>query len=406
MSTEAESGQQQGKTFRLELLRSLPQGFIETSGATFSMFIAIRVFDAPDALKMAIAAAASVGLLLSLFTVQFVRRLGCSVNIASAWVWTMSAVGFSIAALSGSSVHVYLTGVCMAAVFLALGVPLMSQIYRKHYSDTVRGKLFSLSAMSRSVIAGMAGLAIGVWLTENGVNFHLLFWCYAGCTLAMAACVLGMSKVKLRKAQRLRLFDAFEHVGKDAAFRKLLISWMMLGLGNLLCFALFVEYISNPKYGFELNAARAGLITSSIPMMAFIVCVVPWGMVFDKLPFYSVRVLINVFFFAGILIFYLGGNYISLCVGIALHGIGRSGGNVIWSLWVTRFTDADKVGEYMSVHTSLTGLRGTIAPVIAFSVAGLAGPHIVAIAGGLLIVMSSLMLLPEVKREFRAKKNT
>ena len=67
MNESADIGQQK-RTFLLELLRSVPQGFLETSGTTFGMYVAIRVFDVPVGMKMTIAAAASVGLLLSLFT--------------------------------------------------------------------------------------------------------------------------------------------------------------------------------------------------------------------------------------------------------------------------------------------------------------------------------------------------
>lgn len=398
---ESEDIKHQGRTFALELVRSVPQGFIETSGTTFAMFIAIQVFDVPVWMKMAIAAAASVGLLLSLFTVQVVRRLGCSVNSASVVVWCAASCGFAIAALSGDSAEIYLSGVCLAAVMLALGIPLMSQVYRKHYTNKQRGKLFSLAGMVRAIVTASAGIGIGAWLTTQGSDFHHLFWFYSGCCLAMAACVMGMARIRLRRTQRLRLFDAFSHVSEDKAFRKLLISWMLLGMGNLLGFALFVEYITNPVYGFSLDAAQAGMITSTIPMLAFILCVVPWGIVFDRMPFYRVRVLVNVFFMAGILVYYLGGSYTTLCIGIALHGIARAGGNVIWSLWVTRFAQEDKVGEYMSVHSSLTGVRGVLAPIIAFSVAGAMGPGPVALAGGLLVVVASLMLIPELRAECR-----
>ena len=179
---------------------------------------------------------------------------------------------------------------------------------------------------------------------------------------------------------------------------------MLLGLGNLLSVALFVEYISNPIYGFELTADKAGLITSTIPMLVFIVCVVPWGMVFDRLPFYRVRIMVNIFFFIGILVFYLGGSYLALCLGMVFHGIGRSGGSILWSLWVTRFSSEDNVGEYMSVHSSLTGVRGVLAPVIAFSIAGWMGPGVVAIGGASLILLSSLLLIPELKAEWRGGK--
>lgn len=400
---ESDEIRHQERTFALELLRSVPQGFIETSGTTFAMFIAIQVFDVPVWMRISIAAAASVGLLLSLFTVQVVRRLGCSVNSASVVVWLVSALGFAIAAMSGLSAPVYFGGVCLAAVTLALGIPLMSQIYRKHYTNRARGKLFSMAGFVRALVTAGAGIGVGAWLDARGADFHGVFWFYSLCCLAMAGCVLAMARVRLRKTVRLRLFDAFDHVGQDRAFRKLLICWMLLGLGNLLGFALFVEYITNPVYGYGLDAAQAGMITSTIPMVAFIVCVVPWGIVFDRLPFYRVRILVNCFFLTGILVYYLGGSYWALCVGIALHGIARAGGNVIWNLWVTKFAPADHVGEYMSVHSCLTGVRGVLAPVIAFSVAGTMGPGVVALGGGVLVVISSLMLLPELRAEARGE---
>ena len=403
MMGESEDIGQQKRTFGLELIRAVPQGFIETAWSTFVMFVAISTFGAPSWMKMMIAAAASVGLLLSLFTVQIVRRLGCSVNSASVFIWSMSAIGFGTAAMAGNSLPVYAVGVCLAAVMLTVGAPLISQIYRKHYSNKVRGKLFSYAGVVRAMTGAAAGIGVGMWLARKGDDFHDLFWVYSVCCLVMAGCVFSMARVKLRKTQRLKLFDAFQHVSQDKAFRKLLGCWMLLGMGNLLCFALFVEYISNPVYGFSLDASKAGLVTSTIPMLVFLVCVVPWGMVFDRLPFYRVRVMVNVFFFVGILVYYLGGTYLSLCIGMALHGIGRSGGNILWSLWVTRFSSEDNVGEYMSVHSFLTGVRGTLAPVIAFTIAGWMGPSTVAIAGASLILLSSLLLIPELKSEARGE---
>ena len=217
----------------------------------------------------------------------------------------------------------------------------------------------------------------------------------------MAVCVLGMAPVVLRPSVRLEWFDAFRHVAEDRPFRKLLIVWMLLGFGNLLGWALFVEYISNPRYGFDFDAERVGMVTSTVPMLAFIVCVIPWGMVFDRLPFYRVRALVNVFFLAGILFYFLSSSLVGLCIGIGLHGIARSGGNILWNLWVTRFAEGDRVVEYMSVHSFLTGLRGVLAPVIAFTAAEHLGPTWVAWVSAALITVGTVMIFPEIRAEGR-----
>ena len=179
---------------------------------------------------------------------------------------------------------------------------------------------------------------------------------------------------------------------------------MVFGFGNLVSLALFVEYITNPLYGYNYGPKNVGLITGTVPMLAFIVFVVPWGMVFDRLPFYTVRALVNVFFILGILIYYLGSGFIALCIGIALHGIARSGGEIIWTLWVTKFANSDKVVEYMSVHTFLTGARGVIAPFIAFMVAAYASPSWVAWISAGLIFISTLTIFPEILEENRRKE--
>jgi|AOAMet2_C33A6_35_1029308.scaffolds.fasta_scaffold01806_2 MFS family permease len=395
---------QQQSTFRLELVRAVPQGLIETAGSTFAMYVAVTIFDVPMWMKMAIAAAASLGLLLSLFTVQMVRRVGCTVNTALVLIWILAAAGFSLAAISGASAQVYLIGVCLAAVMLTLGSPLIAQIYRKHYTNKTRGQLFAVSGVVRASTGALMGMILGNWLAGQEQNFHVIFWGYAMACLIMAGCAMVMAKVRLRKTDRLHLFDAFQHVHQDKAFRKLLGCWFLLGMGNLLCFSLFVEFISNPTYGFELNPSKAAFVTSTIPMLIFVIFVIPWGIVFDKMPFYRVRVITNVFFLAGILVYFLGGNYLSLCIGIALHGIGRSGGNILWSLWVTKFAHEDHVGEYMSVHTYLTGVRGTAAPIFAFIIAGNLGVETVAVIAAGLIVLSSALLWPELKAEWIQEK--
>ena len=69
---------------------------------------------------------------------------------------------------------------------------------------------------------------------------------------------------------------------------------------------------------------------------------------------------------------------------------------------MSKFADAEHVSEYMRVHTFLTGIRGVLAPVIAFSLIGGVGPGVVqwiAIASALLVFLSSAMLLPELRAE-------
>lgn len=385
------------RTFKLENLRSFPAGVVETLGTTFSILIADRVFQAGGFAKAALVAMPSLGLLLSLFVVQAVRRSGLSANFMLSLIFGFAGLGFSISALSGDHFGFYLMGMAIASVTLTLNLPLFSQIYRKHYPDEVRGRLFSITAFWRKAFAIGTALYFG-WLLEKSLeSYPILLWCYAGASFAMAACVMAVERVGLSKSNRVRLFDAFRHAGENRRFRKMLISWMILGLGNLLCFSLFVEYVTNKDYGLALSEGHVSVITTVIPESCFFVFVLIWGRLFDRIDFYVLRCLINLVFAAGILFYFLGNDLWALYIGIGLHGIAKAGGNVAWSLWVTKFSDAEHVAEYMSVHTFLTGCRGVLAPFVAFPLAASIGPAAVGAIGAGMIFVATGMLIPDLK---------
>ncbi len=382
----------QQRTFTWDTLRSVPAGAVETVGTTFAILIADRVFDAGPNAKASLVAIPSLGLLLSLFVVQFVRRSGISANAMLAWVFGVSGVGFLAASFSRNCLDIYLAGMLFGMMGFALTVPLFSQIYRRHYPDEKRGSLFAMTSFIRKIISVIAALVFGWWLTQSLENYTWVLRAYSLASFLMIGCVLKIDQVTLDPSRVVKLFDAFRHTSQNRAFRKLLISWMILGLGNLLCFALFVEYITNERYGFSFSEKDVSVITTVIPEVLFLGSVLIWGRVFDRGNFYFLRAMINVFFALGIGFYFLGPDVWGLYVGMAFYGIARAGGNVIWTLWVTKFAKAENVAEYMSVHTFLTGCRGFIAPFIAFRLATTLGPSWVAIIGVLMIVIATLML--------------
>ena len=114
------------KTFGLDLFQAFPHGAVETMTATFAIVIANKVFEFGTVEKIALTAASAMGFFVSLFVVPIVRRLGLSVNIASAGIWSLGALGFLLAGLGKSSGMLFLMGAVAGMLSLTVATPLIS----------------------------------------------------------------------------------------------------------------------------------------------------------------------------------------------------------------------------------------------------------------------------------------
>jgi MFS family permease len=130
-----------------------------------------------------------------------------------------------------------------------------------------------------------------------------------------------------------------------------------------------------------------------------------WGHLFDRMNFFVLRIVLNLCFAVGIFSFFTGEGWAGLIEGALIFGVANAGGDVAWSLWVTKMAPADHVAEYMSVHTFLTGVRGVAAPLLAFQAAQIYALSTLAWVCAGMILVATVMLLPEI-RAVRERKGT
>lgn len=357
------------RTFRNELLRSIPAGVLETLGGTFGMLVAVRVFEADKLAKSTFLSATSGGLIASLFIVPLLLRLRSTVTKIAAGVQFLAAVCLMGAALVPQSELVFIAASSLGLFFFALQVPLLTQIYRLNYPERNRGKLFALTATTRSLAAALFGFGGGWLLGWRLDSYAWLLWAFALAAALSGCWTYGLPAMpwKMPEGARPKLLGSWHWVRADRDFRTLLISWMMMGIGNLVAWSLFVEFLANPRHGHSLPTATVAWITGVVPVVFRVIFTYPWGMLFDRVNFFVVRAGLNVIFALACLAYYCGGSLGWWIAGMALFGIANAGGNVTWSLWVTKLAPKHAVAEYMSVHTFLTGVRGMLAPYLAFA---------------------------------------
>lgn len=405
---EAPAAEVTRRTLVLELWRSVPLGILETAWGTFAVLLLVKVFAAEDSAKQFLLGFSRLGLIASLAIPALLHgvrvgdtRLAAAMNVAG-------GLGFAAAAAFPGSLPVFVVGVGVGLFAFTLQVPLMTRIYRRTWPDSRRGRLFSITGIARSVVAIAASLAGGV-LLERRIDLYP--WLLAGFALACFASAFlltrlpadeeevggedgGRRDVPFDRPRGPGIFGALRWVRRDPVFALLLASWMAMGLGNLMAMALYVDFLAHPGRGLGLGPSKVALLTGVVPVGCRLLTGYAWGALFDRLDFFRLRLLLNAFCAAAVLLVFLGRSVHLVALGMMAHGIALGGGNVAWNLWVTKIAPAERVGEYMAVHTFTTGIRGVAAPVAAFALIAAVGPAGVAVVCAACIAVGSALLAP------------
>lgn len=395
-------------TYRYERLRAVTAGVLESAGASFLLLIALRWFEAGAIIKGIVAGGASTGLLLSPVIVSVVGARGWRPSRAAAALAALGAVCYlaaALAALPGVKwLWLYATGAVLGSTFTAIFIPLLTQMYHENYPEAERGQLFSRTVMIRIAAALLSGVLGGKLLDADISNATWLLLVFAAMMACAAFCLNRCPTHPLSNSAGSHPFRALKHAWHDKIFQRTLIVWMLMGFGNLMMLPLRIEYLGNPRYGLNLSSWNIALLTVFVPNVARLLLSPVWGRLFDRMNFFALRATLNAGFGFGILAFFMSDSTAGLYLGAIIYGISNAGGDVAWSLWVTKFAPPDKVAEYMSVHTFFTGVRGVLAPLVAFQFATGTSMHTLGWIASGMIFLSVLLLLPEMKWGRRGRK--
>ena len=384
------------RTYKYDLWRGFFEGVLSSGIQTFALFIAIRYYNAGEGLKSLIAAAPFIGMILSLPLVHYTAGKGLKKSFCSAVPSALASVCLIIAAWI-PSLEFYALMITISYICRSAAIPYLTSIYSDNYPHLKRAASFSKPLLLTVAISSLFGLAGSLLLEMNIIYFNWVFTVVGISALAKAWAISSMPSKVIEKTSHNHPFGNFEYVIKDREFGYVLFTWFIMGFANLWVLPLRVDYVASSTYGIEASPLIVALIITIIPETIRFLFIPFWARLFDHMNFIVLRMILNVLFGMGIALFFISKNLLIIGTGSALIGLAFAGGSIAWALWVTKYAPPEKVSAYMSVHVCLTGIRGTIGPMIGYWTAAQVGATMTGWISCGLMILATIMLLPEIK---------
>ncbi len=387
-----------------DLARSVPLGVLLPLETSVILTIAIKQFGASGLLKGMIAAAGGLGMLVSPFVTAAARRSSRPAMTVAGAISLIGAVAFVFSATG--AVSSFAVGAIVAVAAMNLSMPLLIATYERNFPVRERGKRVGRGMSIKVAVSAAAGLVMGAALKRDPGSWR---WIVIGGGIALAVAALCQAQIPSESLPRIpgadRPWPHFHLLGDDRQLRLTLGSWMLMGFGNLMLLPLRVEYLAVEKYGVHATAAKIVLLTVTIPAIVRLVLLPVFGRMFDRVSFFAARAAVNVLFALYVAAFFSGTSDIGLAIGAVTLGVATAGGDLMWSLWVTKFAPPGRVADYMGLHTFFTGVRALFAPLLAFVVIERFSLHAVAYIAAVLMVISAAVLIPEARADGLKRRN-
>lgn len=378
------------RTYLYDCLCGPFNNIVYTGLMTLALLIAIRQYDAPAWVKAFIQAADSIGRLLTPITLLIGLKFAIPTAQLAAKYMILVACMFVIAALSPSLI-IYAPAVIILYILYAQPPQLMLHIYAENYPPEERGSRVS----TKYAISLAAGVTCSYFL-GNYLDIELQFFRYEFIFLALVSLISvyflkKIPSVPLTKESSDGLWNNLSLIWKDPLFGVMILAYTLLGLGNSMIIPIRIEYMANPQFNINASNLNITLINIIIQGASMIISTKIWGIFFDKFHFITTRLLINSCFILAYLTFFMSDNLVLMGLSMAINGFAVAGGMIVWNLWVTKITRKERAPAYMSTHIVCSGIKGIIAPYMAYYLIKYNSPMNMGIIAALFMISSCVI---------------
>lgn len=371
------------------LLATLFNGFISAS-TSFGDIIARKALSAKD---WHITLLVMIWPVSSFFSIWWGRLLEKS-NNKSKFFYLIAFLGrlpLLLGFFIGNIYHFLILFTLMLS-FNSIWGPAQNAILQNKFDKTNRGKIFGLSMSVANLVSIIFAFIAGKVLDINDSYFKYIFL-VLGTTGTIAA--LLMAGITLKKAVTQKnsynfkeiflypVYRTFHLLKTNKPFARFELGFMIYGLGFLTIQPAIPKFLVDTL---QMNYSQTFLGKSVIFPLTMMIMSPLMGKLHDKnhpskfcaIGFSALSLFPAILLTSSILNSYnigskiLFGSYnlsmVLVLIAYTLFGLAMSSVAIAWNLGSMHFAGNEDASMYQSVHVTLTGIRGLIAPLLGFLV--------------------------------------
>jgi len=361
------------RNFRIDLFSAISGGAYVAVLVTFMPVVVRRLGGSTTDVAIVVAAPFVGHLVSPIFTYllsgfPIVRVVAGAVTLARATFLVGVLVATTPLMLAATTVVFWVIAVANIGAYTAL--------MHGMYPDRERAQAMA-NVRIGGAIAGIAAAAIaGAFI--DVVPAAWVFAAFAAISLpgSLAFFAVRYERAPVSAVRRSVAAIAGE-VWADRRYRRLLLSFSVFGVGNLMNVAVFpillVDHFNAP------NSFVGAMI--AVQSATMVVAYLVWGRIIDRGS--SIRLtLVNTVVTILVPIGYIVAPDTWALLPVAvISGIVTAGGEITFFTNIVQLAPYDRIRDYAAAQSFLMGLRGTAAPFAASALLGLADPRVVLLIG-------------------------
>ncbi|MBO8169448.1 MAG: MFS transporter [Thermoanaerobacteraceae bacterium] len=347
------------KNFSLNLISGILNGIFITFATSFFSIVGIRL-GASSFLVSIIIAAPFVSRLFTPFWATKINRSNILKFVSIPWVVGRGLL-ILVALTSDPKIFVFI--VIVHYIIEAITIPAYTALVKDIYNDKVRGRLMSLVQIGGIIFSILGSLVIGLGLDQVGHQIVFPFLALIGMSSGLV-----ISKTVLRASAKQReseintstIRTIISLIWKNPMYGWYSLGVMVFGMGHLLAAGTYPMYQVKIL---NLSNFQVGILTACFSL-AGIIGTYFSGKIIDQInPIFSAVIMIGIWLLLPTL-YLFGGNFPFIILASIFHGVAHEGLSLAYPNVAIYFADNTEPSIYMSIHSTLAGIRGLIAPII------------------------------------------